>query len=391
MEKDHETFEDPLFPKSLSSIGQTYESPELKNVKWIRAKDIAQKVDKKPLLFKNGPKRCDINQGSLGDCWFLATLANLPAQVRLFEKVVPTDQPLDMDKNPGIFHFKFWQYGEWVDVVVDDYLPTLQDQPCFLKSDTPNEFWPAMIEKAYAKLYGNYTFALDGGFIGSSMEDLTGGLAESYMNQKSPAPFNILLRAYQTGSMMGASIWGRAGETREEILETGLASGHAYSITKVVEFEAGGKTIQLVRVRNPWGNHVEWKGAWSDQSAEWGSMSEAEKFKIGLRQEEDGEFFMTYEDFKKNFDAIDICHVAGSSFDQDSIGWHKEEVHGSWKKGTEILSENPQYLVDLKDSKVDSDNLCTFMVSLIQKGGRRKRADGHGFETAFDPIGKNHW
>ena len=94
LEENNETFEDPLFPKSLSSIGQTDESPELKNVKWMRAKDIAHKLEKKAVLFSNGPRRCDINQGSIGDCWFLATLANLPSQVRLFEKVVPTDQSI---------------------------------------------------------------------------------------------------------------------------------------------------------------------------------------------------------------------------------------------------------------------------------------------------------
>ena len=105
----------------------------------------------------------------------------------------------------GIFHFKFWQYGEWVDIVVDDFFPTQDGHLLFLESDSPDEFWTALIEKAYAKLYGNYVSALSGGFMGSAMEDLSGGVTESYYHTVFPS-FKILLRSYQKGAMIAAAI-----------------------------------------------------------------------------------------------------------------------------------------------------------------------------------------
>lgn len=141
------------------------------------------------------------------------------------------------------------------------------------------------------------------------MEDLTGGVAESYHNfSQAPPPFKVMLRAFQKGSMMGAAIWAQ-GMTRENINEFGLADGHAYSVTKVVQFKANGETHQLVRIRNPWGNQVEWKGAWSDQSEDWKILSEEEQRKLGLIKEDNGEFFMTYKDFLKVCIIVYSIHI----------------------------------------------------------------------------------
>lgn len=57
------------------------------------------------------------------------------------------------------FHrFRFWQWGRWIEVNVDDRLPTRGDRPAHMHCAQPDVYWAALLEKAYAKLYGGYAF-----------------------------------------------------------------------------------------------------------------------------------------------------------------------------------------------------------------------------------------
>jgi calpain-5 len=55
----------------------------------------------------------------------------------------------------GIFHFRFWRFGQWVDVVIDDLLPTCDNELLSTQSSVQNEFWIPFVEKAYAKYVEN--------------------------------------------------------------------------------------------------------------------------------------------------------------------------------------------------------------------------------------------
>lgn len=60
----------------------------------------------------------------------------------------PVTHPHDFRLYPGL---QFWQHSEWLDVVIDDRLPTFRDRLIFLHSADHSEFWSALLEKAYAK------------------------------------------------------------------------------------------------------------------------------------------------------------------------------------------------------------------------------------------------
>ena len=49
------------------------------------------------------------------------------------------------------YRFRIWWCGEWTEVLIDDRLPVVNNRLVFIHAQTMSPFWPALLEKAYAK------------------------------------------------------------------------------------------------------------------------------------------------------------------------------------------------------------------------------------------------
>ncbi len=89
---------------------------------------------------------------------FIAAVSNLTLHRNLFEQVVPSDNTLDPNGGYcGAFHFRFWSFGYWYEVVIDDKLPcNSRGELLFMQSEDKSEFWSCLLEKAYAKFHGRF-------------------------------------------------------------------------------------------------------------------------------------------------------------------------------------------------------------------------------------------
>uniref|UniRef100_A0A8C2ZXR3 Calpain 12 n=1 Tax=Cyclopterus lumpus TaxID=8103 RepID=A0A8C2ZXR3_CYCLU len=400
--KSGKLFADPTFPPEQTSIGTPEDPDPKKAIKWQRPKEISENA-----VFVEGTTgTTDICQGQLGNCWLLAALSCLTMHPKLFVKVVPPNQSLSKPY-AGIFHFRFWQYGEWVEVVVDDKLPTREGRLLFSYSHTRHEYWSALVEKAYAKLVGCYG-SLKGGNISEGMEDFTGGIAYSLqVSSRTPRVlWRCLSAALSRGSLLSCFIQASSYREIGKVTGDGLIKGHAYAITDTDKVTKALDEILLLKLRNPWG-FVEYRGPWSDKSKEWESVAKAEKERIELKKIEDGEFWISAEDFNSLFDVVELCSVNPDTLVEEnspaspSSTWTISEHEGVWVSGSSAggsrrynrsFWKNPQFQLD--DEEITPDDKkraekqkekakqCTVLVELLQKN-RRKKTKVHFLYIAF--------
>ncbi|KAB0362273.1 hypothetical protein FD754_006429 [Muntiacus muntjak] len=314
-------FEDETFPAETSSIGlPLLKGKNLSSLSWMRPKDLL-KGKSEPLFILEGASRFDIQQGEAGDCWFLAALGALTQSPQYLQKIL-IDQSFSHEY-AGIFHFRFWRCGQWVEVVIDDRLPVLNNEYLFVKPRNEREFWPCLLEKAYAKFHGSYA-NLHYGYLPDALVDLTGGVVTNISLHLSSSDLMTMVKtAAEAGSLMTCGTL--AGPTSESMRRAnGLVSRHAYTVTGAEQIEYRRRWEYLIRLWNPWGR-IEWSGRWSDRSPEWQETHDLRKNQL-YEDKDNGEFWMSCQDFRDNFFGLFICNQVPISLD------HGSTLHERWSQ-----------------------------------------------------------
>jgi len=318
-------FTDQEFPPTNQSLFVDPDHPPAKLQvvnKWSRPEEVVreQGLHSRPRLFAGPANPSDVCQGRLGDCWFLSAVAVLTEASRISDVIVTPEF-----NEEGIYTVRFCIQGEWVPVVVDDWIPCEgRGKPAFATSRKGNELWVSILEKAYAKLHGSYE-ALEGGVVQDALVDLTGGAGEeidmfhesSQLDLVSGRLWFQLQRFKQEGFLLGA---GSPSGSDVHVSSSGIVQGHGYSLLQVREVDGH----KLVQIRNPWANEVEWNGPWSDMSPEW---TDRMKHKLKYTpQAADGVFWMSWQDFQLHFRSLYVCRIYPPEM--------RYSVRGQWRGPT---------------------------------------------------------
>ncbi|KAF0776280.1 hypothetical protein AaE_000020, partial [Aphanomyces astaci] len=339
MDRKDAIFVDPEFPPTFASLAGCTNEAEV--VDWR----VSTAINITAGLFDGGTDPDDVRFGRLNDGWFLSAVSILAASGGVDDgKVDPVIDNLFITKQTsltGAYAIRLFKNSQWETVIVDDYFPVLSDShkmdisagAAFAHSRHFEELWVPLLEKAYAKYYGGYA-ALEQGFVHHALEALTGHTSEEiFLSQASRGAKKKTLWKQLLGNKSNRFLMGAGTITSDnadhEILDTGLVFGACYCIYDIREIDGH----QLLKLRNPPGDHAEWRGDWGDDSPLW--TRRLKKHLGVLANSNDNTFWMSFDDFCNAFRCLYVCKY----YDPDK--WTKLIRHGAFSIKSDSASGLP--------------------------------------------------
>jgi hypothetical protein len=351
-------FTDVCFPSSTWAIGK----PLDEGLEWIRATELNPGRQPSDCLWMVVQPQ-DLLQWSANSSWIAAAFACAAEFPSVIEYAFEASQA----QESGRYDFRLWDVaqekeGAWLRVTIDDLLPCKlrargqkEGTPYFAQtsmsqsgSGSVGEFWPCLLEKAFAKFAGSYgrLLSMTPGFVWQALTGINDicrfsreadgtwrqfwndverqrdaiaegresrrdlSMIECFPQLEGTSLFQRLSDLDMNGTIMSATIVGKAFRRQD-----GLVEGHAYSILAAIRISPlSGHSVRLVLLRNPWGSALQWNGNWSDGSDLWKNSPEVQRQVSSLTgttgtKRHDGMFWMSWEDFERIFSLIEALQL----------------------------------------------------------------------------------
>lgn len=166
----------------------------------------------------------DIQQGSIGDCYFLSSLAALAENSDRIRQLFLNDEA----NEAGIYAAYMYKNGIKMVVIIDDLVPCKGNDVAFARANGP-ELWVILFEKMWAKLHGCYD-RIAGGLEYETIRDLSGAPGFFFRGFEDDS-FQRIHEFDQLGYLMSCSV----GEhyTQQQADQDGIVMGHAYTLLSV--------------------------------------------------------------------------------------------------------------------------------------------------------------
>jgi hypothetical protein len=274
--------------------------------RWVDSIDVLYQEPEYSLFGSNGIRADDIFQGQIGNCWFMHGASAVANRAGRLERLFLNDS---LSSN-GIYGFQFYVLGVPTTLTIDDSLPLDEaGRGVFARVSNDGALWGPLLEKAFAKLHGTYEAIISGDPI-SSIEILSGAPASRTQHDSAnPAQalelFELIRAALPLQSMVSAST-PESSNGDEDRSALGLAQQHVYTVLGAFEAQkANGQTVQLYKIRNPWGRE-DYNGPFGDNdTTNWDPTLQAA---VGYLDENDGSFFIDAATYHAEF-ASTTVHV----------------------------------------------------------------------------------
>jgi len=173
---------------------------------------------------------------------------------------------------------KLYVRGKPTVIVVDDavLLMSKPEQLRFALYDKNfNSYWPMIMEKAFAKVKGNY-LNLASGYLSNSVRALTGAPVGSYLTKDTSNSdmWNFIYNAKQSNYIVTV---GTAGSSDATTNSCGVTNGHALTVLAAFTLtDSSTNTVvaYLYMIRNPRAYSI-YKMAWRHDDPAWTSEMKA--------------------------------------------------------------------------------------------------------------------